>query len=204
MTLTKHAIVERLNSSKSKDIEPIFVTPILDIEDQVGVTGVDVRLGKQFIVFKQHQTGTFSPLSRSERNIFNYQEEIVIPIRHDITLHPGQLIIGCTLEYVSIPSDLECQVEGRSSWARLGLMIATATTVEPGYKGVITLELSNSGTIPIRLFPGLKIAQLIFHECSPRHTLTPEQAEKKKYNFAIGPGLSKVNRDKYLNYFCRG
>ncbi len=126
------------------------MAPLLDIEDQLSTSRVDVRLGKQFIVFKHHKTGTFSPIGDFKKTINNYQEEIMIPFKNEITLHPGQLIIGCTFEYVCVPSDLECQVEGRSSWARLGLLIATATTVEPGYKGVITLEISNSGTIPIR------------------------------------------------------
>lgn len=205
MTLTKADLLERLNRSKDSDTEPIIVTPILDPLDQVGVSGIDVRLGKQFIVFKQHFAGFFSPTREGpgRADIGNYQEEVVIPIRGRMVLHPGQLIIASTFEYVSVPTNLECQVEGRSSWARLGLIIAAATTVEPGFRGVITLELSNVGTIPLELFPGVKIAQLIFHTCSRPHTLPPAAARKKKYQCAIGPGFSRISKDNHLEYFCR-
>jgi len=204
MTLTKNEILRRLRSSHESGLEPIVITPILDLEDQVGISSVDVRLGKQFVVFKEHITDTFSPVGTPfvKNNINKYQEEIVVPFKSCITLHPGKLIIGSTFEYVSIPSDLECQVEGRSSWARLGLLIATATTVEPFFKGVITLELSNTGTIPIQLFPGIKIAQLIFHKTSEIYAPTTEEFQKRKYSCAIGPGLSRVFRDKGLDYFC--
>jgi hypothetical protein len=99
--------------------------------------------------------------------------------------------------------DLECQVEGRSSWARLGLIVATATTVEPCYKGVITLELSNNGTMPIKLYPGVKIAQLIFHKTSEPYEMTETEFIKKKYNLSIGPGFSQAYKDKYIKYFCK-
>jgi dCTP deaminase len=204
MTLTKIELLDRLNRSKSSDIEPIIVTPILDIKDQLGICGVDVRLGKQFIVFKQHLASFFSPVSpiATKTDIADFQEELVVPIGSGIILHPGQLIIASTFEYICIPNNLECQVEGRSSWARLGLIIAAASTVEPGYKGVITLELCNVGNIPIELFPGAKIAQLIFHRCSETYSITPEEEKKKKYKCAIGPGFSRITEDNHLTYFC--
>lgn len=204
MTLAKAEILERINKPKTKGIAPIIVTPICDFEDQMGIAGIDVRLGKQFIVFKQHLAGYFSPLSGENNNahISEYQEEIVIPIGDNIVLHPGQLIIASTFEYVCIPEDLECQVEGRSSWARMGLIIAAATTIEPGYKGVITLELSNVGTIPLELHPGVKIAQIIFHTCSSLCKTTDIETKKKKYTYSIGPGFSGIAKDKHLSYFC--
>jgi len=204
-TLTKRDLLDRLNKSKDPQIEPIIVTPILDHSDQLGICGIDVRLGKQFIIFKQHLTGFFTPLRDGHNggDIADYQEEIIVPIKSHIVLHPGQLIIGSTLEYVCVPKSLECQVEGRSSWARLGLIVAAASTIEPGYKGVITLELSNVGTIPLELFPGVKIAQLIFHTCSMPHTLAPDEEKRKKYQCAIGPGFSRISKDVHLNYFCK-
>lgn len=203
MTLTKNEIKRRLNPVQS-DLEPIVVTPLLDLEDQLGISGLDVRLGKQFIVFREHFKGTFSIKNRDSipSQIHKYQEEIVVPFGASVTLHPGKLIIGSTFEYVAIPPDLECQVEGRSSWARLGLIVATATTVEPGFKGVITLELSNNGTIPIELCPGVKIGQLMFHKTSEPYTMKDSENKAKKYQLSIGPGYSKINKDKHLDYFC--
>jgi dCTP deaminase len=205
MTLTKAEIIARLNIVATSQVEPIVVTPLLDTEDQIGIAGVDVRLGKHFIVFRQHSAGVFSPVKgkTGQLDIEAYQEVVIKQIRESIILHPGQLIIGSTLEYVSLPSDIECQLEGRSSWARLGLVIATASTVEPGYKGVVTLELRNSGTIPLKLFPGLKIAQLVFHTCA-QYKMSEKELSKKKYQCAIAPDFSKVSRDSYLEYFCTG
>ena len=153
MTLTRIDLINRLNPDPADGTEPIVVTPILDPVDQIGICGIDVRLGRQFIIFKSHVRNVFSVASRnSDMEMSEFQEEIFVEQGKSIVLHPGQLIIGATLEYVSIPPDLECQVEGRSSWARLGLIIATATTVEPNFKGVVTLELVNTGTIPIQLY----------------------------------------------------
>lgn len=202
MTLTEKDLKSRLKPNQKEGLEPIVITPILNLNDQLGISGIDVRLGKQFIIFKEHITEIFSPSERIDfiNEVNKYQEEIVIPIKNYITLHPGKLIIGSTFEYVSIPPDLECQVEGRSSWARLGLIIAAASTIEPGYKGVITLELSNTGSIPIKLFPGIKIAQLVFHKTSKA---CKKENGFKKYTYSIGPGFSKIYKDKYLDYFCK-
>lgn len=198
MTLAKEEIIKRLKSSNLSD--RIVITPMLDAEDQLGTTGVDLRLGKQFILFKDHLHGSLNPKELCERegNLSLYQEEIVIPIRRKIILHPGQFLVGSTLEYLAMPTDLEAQVEGRSSWARLGLLVATATTVHPNFKGVITLELSNHGTIPLELYPGMKIAQIIFHR-----TESPVFEGISKYKFNIGPGFSKIYQDQYIDYFCR-
>ncbi len=204
MTLTKNDLKRRLNPKQESGYKPIVITPIFDLDDQLGISGFDVRLGKQFIVFREHFKESFSPSfdKLAEHELRKYQEEIIVPFKKSITLHPGKFIIGSTFEYVSIPPDLECQVEGRSSWARLGLIVATATTVEPCYKGVITLELSNNGTMPIKLFPGIKIAQLIFHKTSEPYKMVEPESEKKKYNLSIGPGFSQAYKDKYINYFC--
>lgn len=202
MTLTKKEIKQRLRPGSKVDQDRIVVTPILDIDDQLGSTGIDVRLGKQFILFKDHLYGSLNPkkMSETEGDLKLYQEEIVIPIHHKIILHPDQFIVGSTLEYIALPSDLEAQVEGRSSWARLGLLVATATTVHPLFKGVITLELSNHGTIPLELYPGMKIAQIIFHKTE---TPLPVSKNRCKYTFSIGPGFTKIHKDKYIEYFCQ-
>lgn len=206
MTLGREEIIRRLNPSLTKpDEDRIVVTPLLDINDQIGRVEIDLRLGSQFILFKEHFQGSLNPikLSESESYIESYQEEIVIPYRKKIVLHPGRFIVGSTFEYIALPRDIEAQVEGRSSWARLGLTIATATTIHPLYKGVVTLELSNNGTIPLELNPQIKIAQIIFHLVTP--PLSDQQMEeiKCKYQYSIGPGFSQLSEDKNLNQFLR-
>jgi dCTP deaminase len=100
-----------------------------------------------------------------------------------------------------MPADLEAQVEGRSSWARVGLQIATATSVEPGFKGVLTLELSNVGTIPLQLYPGVRIAQLFFRDANP--PAADAYSGQRKYECAIGPEFSKICNDRDGLVFAR-
>jgi len=204
MILSREEIIRRLNPTLTKpDQDRIVVTPLLDINDQMGGIEIDLRLGSQFILFKEHFQGSLNPfeLPESESYIESYQEEVVIPYRKKIVLHPGRFIVGSTLEYIALPRDIEAQVEGRSSWARLGLTIASATTVHPLYKGVITLELCNNGTIPLELVPGVKIAQIIFHLVNP--PLSDQQMEKIKckYQYSIAPSFSKLCDDKNLKQF---
>jgi dCTP deaminase len=78
-------------------------------------------------------------------------------------LHPNSFVLGTTLEFIALPTDLMAMVEGKSSLGRVGLIIATAGQVGPGFHGVIVLELSNVGTVPLELTPGIPIGQIIFH-----------------------------------------
>jgi len=128
------------------------------------------------------------------------QERQVIPFGERLVLHPGVLVLACTFEYVSIPGDLECQVEGRSSWARLGLQVATATSIEPGFKGVITLELSNVATVPLALMPGIRIAQLLLRKAEP--PVDDPYSGNRKYRCPIGPEFSRLHEDYDWNAFA--
>lgn len=132
--LTKADITERLSRTDNKKI---VVTPILS-QNQIGSSTIDVRLNNQFIVFRMHMLGTFTPFKMLRPKLHNMQERQVIRFGNPFVIHPGMLALGSTFEYVKIPNDICCQIEGRSSWARLGLQIATATTIEPGFRGVLT------------------------------------------------------------------
>jgi dCTP deaminase len=128
------------------------------------------------------------------------QERHVARFGHYFILHPRSLALASTFEYVCIPPDLECQVEGRSSWARIGLQIATANSVEPGFKGVLTLELSNVGTIPIELYPGVRIAQLVFHDAKP--PVSHPYHGSRKYRCPVGPEFSRLQAENDLRIFA--
>jgi dCTP deaminase len=106
------------------------------------------------------------------------------------------MVLGATLEYICIPQNIEASIEGRSSWARYGLVIATAVSIEPGFKGCITLELANISNIPIKLYPGMRIGQLICRE-----TKSKVQYVDKKYLYPIGPEISKLHMDKDIPFF---
>lgn len=145
----------------------LVVTPILNWESQVkeGSGSIDLRLGCHFIIPKRTQLASLDPLHKNyERDKREYKDEAYIGIGDHFVLHPRQFILGHTLEYIHIPSNLSAYVICRSSWGRDGLVIATATGVHPGFSGVLTLELTNLGEIPLYLYPGIAIAQLFVHE----------------------------------------
>jgi dCTP deaminase len=118
---------------------------------------IDLRLGDSFRVFSNHAI-TAIDLREVPPNL---TEEVMIEDGNAFVIHPGEFCLGRTLERVELPDDLVARVEGKSSLGRLGLIVhATAGFVDPGWKGTLTLELNNLTRVPIKLYPGLPIAQL--------------------------------------------
>jgi dCTP deaminase len=193
-TLTR----KRIKDCLARREDPLVVTPILD-QDQVGLSTVDVRLGNQFIVFRSHTLGAFP--ANNEADARRVQERQVIRYGSSFVLHPHVLVLAATLEYIRMPNDLEGQVEGRSSWARVGLIVATATSIEPRFRGTVTLELTNLGAVPLRLLPGARVAQLIFRDASPG--VEEDGGKPRKYSCAIGPQFSRLAADRDMEVFSR-
>jgi dCTP deaminase len=162
MMLSGRAIARRLTQSDSG----FAITPILDVE-QFGDGSVDLRLGPDLIVMRR-TTGAvgFDPAEHAEfrSRTRASQQYLRRPFGSAVYLHPHEFAIARTLEYITLPRDLSGEAIGRSSWGRLGLIIATATLVQPEFKGTITLELTNVGSVPIVLYIGMRIAQLAVHE----------------------------------------
>jgi dCTP deaminase len=120
---------------------------------------VDLRLGDSFRVFHNHRVSAID-LRRPPENL---TEEVTVPAEQSFVIHPGEFCLGRTLEWVELPDDIVARIEGKSSLGRLGLIVhATAGFCDPGWKGTLTLELNNLTRIPIKLWPGLPIAQLSF------------------------------------------
>ena len=110
-------------------------------------------------------------------------------------LHPGEFVLGSTLERVALPDDLVARLEGKSSLGRLGLLIhSTAGYVDPGWDGYLTLELSNVANLPITLYPGMKIGQISFFRLTTPAD-TPYGAAGNKYQGQRGPTASRFFRD---------
>ena len=117
---------------------------------------VDLRLGSSFRVFHNHRTSAID-LREPPTNL---TEEVTGEM---FVIHPGEFVLGVTEEYVELPDDIVARIEGKSSLGRLGLIVhATAGFVDPGFKGTLTLEITNLTRVPIKLYPGLLIAQLSF------------------------------------------
>src|SRR3954471_21820380 len=120
---------------------------------------VDLRLGDSFRVFDNHRI-TAIDLRDVPANLTS---EVEVAADEPFVIHPGEFCLGRTLEWVELPDDIVATVEGKSSLGRLGLIVhATAGFVDPGWKGTLTLELNNLTRVPIKLYPGLLIAQLSF------------------------------------------
>ena len=128
-------------------------------ESMIQPSSIDFRLDRYFRVFENHRYPHIDPAvdqSDLTRVVEAQGEEPFI-------LHPGEFVLGSTFEVVSLPDDLAARVEGKSSLGRLGLLThATAGFVDPGFSGHVTLELANVATLPIKLYPGMKIGQLCF------------------------------------------
>jgi dCTP deaminase len=143
----------------------LVVTPLLS-EKQIGPGSIDIRLGASIIIPRRTFVATQDVtdpdrIRQVEKRLY---DRVRLKYHSPFILHPNQLILAVTLEYVSMPATVSGQVTSRSSWGRLGLIIATAAIVQPGFKGCLTLELANLSDSPITLYPGLLVGQLVFFE----------------------------------------
>ncbi|MDQ3631786.1 MAG: dCTP deaminase [Actinomycetota bacterium] len=120
---------------------------------------VDLRLGGSFRVFHNHRVAVID-LADPPTNL---TEHVEVEDGESFVIHPGEFVLGRTHEWVELPDDLVARIEGKSSLGRLGLIVhATAGFVDPGWKGTLTLEITNLTRVPIVLWPGKAIAQLSF------------------------------------------
>jgi dCTP deaminase len=120
---------------------------------------VDLRLGNSFLVFHNFRVPAIDLADPPQ----NLTEQVVLDDGGSFVIHPGEFVLGRTEEYVELPDDVVARIEGKSSLGRLGLIVhATAGFVDPGFKGTLTLEITNLTRVPIVLWPGKPIAQLSF------------------------------------------
>jgi len=163
--LSSEAIRERLNATDLS--QRLIVSPLLDEASQAkaGQAAIDVRLGFDFALVSPSQHGSIDEFANDEAPLSLsslYRREFV-PFGRNIVIHPHQFLLAQTLEYLRLPTDLMAYVVGRSTWGRLGLIVATAVGIHPGFAGSLTLELRNLGETPLTLYPGQTVAQLFFH-----------------------------------------
>lgn len=170
----------------------LVVAPLLS-PSQVGSASIDLRLGTEFLLLKRTESAGLDPRRADiQTEILESQDLQRIPMGGEpLWLHPNQFVLGATLEYVRMPNHLAGYLLGRSSWARVGLIVATALMVQPGFAGNLTLELVNMGESPVGLYPGLRIAQLAVH-LLPSKTEHPYMFGGGKYVAPIGPEATKL------------
>jgi dCTP deaminase len=188
MILSDADITERLDDGD------LVVEPLDDPDLQVQPASVDLRLGAQFLEFQHANIPCIHP--NAEQEVDDYVSETVVDPDAEFILHPGDFVLGTTYERVEIPNDLIAHVQGRSSLGRLAVVVhATAGVVDPGYRGQITLELSNLGTAPVALTPGMRISQLIFTELKTPAERPYGSERGSKYQDQDGPQASRIGAD---------
>ena len=122
-------------------------------------SSIDLHLDHRFLVFRNHTRG----LINVKEDLTDLTEQVEASDTDPFILHPGEFVLGSTLERVVVPDDLVARLEGKSSLGRLGLLIhSTAGYVDAGWDGQLTLEFSNVANLPITLYPGMKIGQISF------------------------------------------
>jgi dCTP deaminase len=174
--------------------DPLIITPLpnLDKLRESGSVSVDLRLGTWF-----------SSLRRARLTHLAIGEEVAeskltrshyVPFGREYVLHPHGFVLGVTLEWLRLPSNLAGYVVGRSSWGRRGLIIATATGVHCGFTGCLTLELTNVGEIPIAISPGMTICQLFLHNVD---LVDPNRVDRSQFVGLRKPILGKISPDPF-------
>jgi dCTP deaminase len=162
-------------------------------EAMVQPSSVDLRCAPVFRVFENHRYPLIDPKAD--------QPDLTTPVEavdgEPFILHPGEFVLGATLEVIGLADDIVARLEGKSSLGRLGLLIhSTAGFIDPGFEGQVTLELSNVSNLPIAIYPGMRIGQVSFYQLStPADRPYGSPGTGSKYQGQTGPTPSRIHRD---------
>lgn len=185
MVLSDHTIKEELEKGR------IVIDP-LDPAD-IQPASVDLRLDRQILVFSNSRR----PHIDVRMGMDDLTETVRIDDEIPFILHPGEFVLGSTLEHIELPDDLVARLEGKSSLGRIGLVIhSTAGFVDPGWKGHLTLELSNLARLPITLYYGMKIGQISYLRLTtPADRLYGSEGLGSKYQGQTVPTASRFSQE---------
>lgn len=173
----------------------LSIGPLSDEKLQIQPASVDLRLGVEFLVYHAARISCLDP--REPSSIAAAMDRVLVEGDRAFVLHPGELALGTTEERVRMPADLVGMVDGRSSVGRLAVVVhATAGFIDPGFEGQITLELSNIGSIPVKLYPGMRIAQIVLHQMSSPAEQPYGVGRGSHYNGQTGPQPSRIRLDR--------
>jgi dCTP deaminase len=162
-------------------------------EAMVQPSSIDLRCAAEFRVFENHRYSVIDPKAPQP----GLTTTVAANAEEPFILHPGEFVLGSTLEVVGLADDIVARLEGKSSLGRIGLLIhSTAGFIDPGFKGQVTLELSNVANLPIAIYPEMKIGQVSFYALSTpaEHPYGSEQAGSK-YQGQLGPTPSRVHHE---------
>jgi dCTP deaminase len=182
MILSDRTIREQIEAGRIviDPFDPVCVQP----------SSVDLHVDAEFRVFRNNRY-PFIDVKQEQ----DLTELVEVKPDEAFILHPGEFVLGSTLERVAIPDDLVARLEGKSSLGRLGLLIhSTAGYVDPGWDGYLTLELSNVANLPITIYPGMKIGQISFFRLTTAAE-TPYGSAGNKYQGQRGPTASRIHEE---------
>ena len=181
MILSDNQIKEYIKANK------ITVEPEPDYKEQLSGASLDLRLGNEFRVFDYAQSIVMDPKNPQECTKVTKLKK-----NEFFVVHPGEFVLGITEENVGIDNTICSRIDGKSSVGRLGIVVhSTAGHVNPGWKGKLTLEISNIGRIPVLLYPGMRICQLVFETLTTPATAVYEG----KYMNQKSPQESKISKE---------
>jgi dCTP deaminase len=162
-------------------------------EKMVQPSSVDLRCDSVFRVFENHKYALIDPKAQQE----DLTTEVAATPDQPFMLHPGEFVLGSTLEVVGLADDIVARLEGKSSLGRIGLLIhSTAGFIDPGFKGQVTLELSNVANLPIAIYPGMKIGQVSFYQLTTAaENPYGSPGSGSKYQGQSGPTPSRIHKD---------
>lgn len=189
MILSDHDIKKFL----AKGIIKIF--PKIDLKTQLGSCSVDLRLGKRFRVFNHSKMPYIDP--NNAKLTKEMMSEVDVRDGEPFILQPGDFVLATTIEKIGIPDNLLGRLEGRSSLGRLGIVVhSTASIFDPGFRGVIVMELGNLGRMPVSLYPGMRICSMTFEELTSPSDVPYYKKKNAKYSNQKAPMVSRIAEDK--------
>jgi dCTP deaminase len=172
----------------------IKIVPMPDLGVALGTMSIDLRLGHQFMVYQRTEQA-FIDVKKPE-TLENLTSLVEKKSHESFTIHPGEFVLAATLESVELPNNLAGRLEGRSSLGRLGIVIhSTAGKVDPGWRGHLVLEISNIGVVPVKLYPEMRICQLVFEELKSETSQSYTRRKSSKYKSQDAPAGSKITSE---------
>lgn len=200
--LSSTGLIGRLSLADKAEKGMLSIVPRPDLTKlaDTGAASIDLRLGRWFRTLRHSRTPHLkisiptagADTSSSDEEVLATKEYFV-RFGEPFILHPRNFVLGITLEWMRFPPDLGGYVTGKSSLGRRGLVIETASGIQPGFSGCLALELSNVGEVPIALLPGMQICQIFIHEVGP----DPKSA-KSQFIGRRKPVLGTVRPDEIL------
>lgn len=188
-------ILSDTDIKKSLENGRIKIDPLPNLDKALGTMTIDLRLGHDFMVY-QRTAMPFIDVNNPE-SFKDLTDLVTKRTDEGFIVHPREFVLGSTLESIELPADLAGRLEGKSSLGRLGIVIhSTAGKVDPGFRGHLVLEITNIGNLPIKIYPEMRICQLVFETMSSPTSKAYVERLSSKYKTQAGTTGSKITDEK--------